>query len=146
VTKRVAASLALALCLVGCSWLAPNGDSVQLLTGPPGSSSLGCFTDAATGPLIVDPKYGTAIIDEVMIKVSGTRPPPVPVAWRPGFSARHVGSEVEVFDPQGNAVAITGRSYVLAGGYVSAGGSSGLDWPELPIGVFWACGFVAPQP
>lgn len=144
-TKRVAATLALALCLIGCGWLPSDGGPVQLLTGPPGFVP-GCFTNSASGPLIVDPTYGTAIIDEIMIRVTGTRPPPIPIAWRPGFTARRIGSEVEVLDPQGNAVAITGKSYTLAGGYVSAGGSSGLDWPGLPVGVFWACDFVIPQP
>jgi hypothetical protein len=145
VTKRVAATLALALCLVGCARLPLNGDPVQLLTSPPRFIP-GCFTNSASGPLIVDPKYGTAIIDEIMIKVTGTRPPPIPVAWRPDFTARRIGSEVEVLNPQGNVVATTGRSYVIAGGYVSAGGSSGLDWPQLPTGVFWACDFVTSLP
>jgi hypothetical protein len=140
VTKQLAATLALALCLVGCGLLAPDGDPVQLLTGPPGDWG-GCFTNAAAGPLSVDPKYGTAIIDNDVRSTS-----PVTVAWRPGFTGRRIGSEVQVFDPHGNAVAITGKSYVLAGGYVSAGGSSGLDWPGLPIDVFWACDFVTPMP
>jgi hypothetical protein len=118
----------------------PNGDPVRLLTGPPGDWG-GCFTDSASGPLIVDPKYGTAIVDNDVHAVS-----PVTVAWRPGYTARRIGSEVEVLDPQGNTVASTGRSYWLAGGYVSAGGSSGLDWPQLPIGVFWACDLVTPLP
>ena len=140
----MAATLALVLLVVGCE-ASDDPIQVRLLTGPPGGFG-GCFTDSASGPLVVDPKYGTAIVDEDMIRVSGTRPPPIPVAWRPGFTAWRIGSEVEVVDPQGRAVAITGRSYWVAGGYVSAGGSSGLDWPGLPTGVFWACDFVTPQP
>jgi hypothetical protein len=118
--------------------LVPNGDAVQLITGPPGGS-LGCFLNHASGRLVVDPKYGTAIVDN---DVRGSTP--MTVAWRPGFTARHVGSEVEVLDAQGNSVAITGRSYMVPGGLVSAGGSSGLVWPELRILVFWACDSVTP--
>jgi hypothetical protein len=143
VTKRVAAALALLLCLVGCDVApAPDGEAVLILTGPPNYryDHGGCFTNSARGQLFVDPTYGTAIVDEDMIAVTGTRPPPVPVAWRPGFTARRLGTEVEVLDPNGRVVAITGRSYLIPGGYVNAGGSSGLNWPDLPVGVFWACG------
>ena len=148
VKKRVAATLAVVLCLVGCGAF---GDPVPLLAGPPGSPSLGCFTYAISGQLIADPKYGTvmidaAVYDETVIQVTGTRPTTFPVAWRPGFVARRIGSEVEVIDPQGNVAATTGRSYLIPGGYVSAGGSSGLDWPELPVRVFWACDSVTPLP
>lgn len=92
----------------------------------------GCFTNWAEGPLVVDPKYGTAIIvGEVQ----------TPVAWRPGFTGQRVGSEVEVLDPQGNVVALTGHSYRIAGGYISPGSSGG--WPGLPVEhAFWACDFV----
>ena len=141
-TTRVAATLAVLLCLVGCDVApAPDGEPVLILTGPPNYryDHGGCFTNSARGQLLVDPMYGTAIVDEDMIALSGTRPPPVPVAWRPGFTARRLGSEVEVLDQEGKVVAITGRSYRIPGGYVSAGGSSGLNWPALPVGVFWAC-------
>ena len=142
VKKRVAAILAVAMLLIGCGTLR---EPVPLLAGPPGGFG-GCFTNSASGPLIADPKYGTAMIDEIMVRVTGTRPPAIPVAWRAGFTARRSGAEVEVMDPQGNVVAITGRSYLIPGGYVDAGGSSGLNWPDLPVGVFWACGSVTPLP
>jgi hypothetical protein len=140
VRTPLAAALVLALCLVACGSLLPNGDRVELLTGPPGDWR-GCFTSGATGLLMVDPKYGTAIIDTIVQSTS-----PETVAWPRGFTARRIGSEVEVFDAGGNAVAKTGKSYELEGGYVSAGGSSGLTWPELPIHVFWSCGSVTPGP
>ena len=118
-----------AVLAVGCG-LMPSSQSVQLLTGsPPPIGSGGCFTNSASGQLVVDPKYGTAIIND---DVQATFP--VTVAWRPGFTARHFGSEVEVLDPQGNVVAVTGRSYRIAGGYV--------DWPGLSVHLFWACDFV----
>jgi hypothetical protein len=71
---------------------------------------------------------------------------PMTVAWRPGFTARRSGSEVEVLDPQGIVVATTGRSYRFSGGIVSAGGSPGLQLPEPTAQVIWACGDTQPLP
>jgi hypothetical protein len=128
--------------LVGCSSGAPSGGAGQLLTGAVFSG--GCFTNSASGPLVADPKYGTAIIDEVMTRVTGTQASPVPVAWRPGFSARQAGSEVEVVAPDGHVVATTGKRYRIDGGYVGpyVGGSSG--WAGLAVAFFWACDRVTP--
>jgi hypothetical protein len=136
VTKQLAAALALALCLVGC-----GGDPVQLLTGEPlGPNS--CFASATgTGLLVVDPTYGTAIIDNGQHSLVGLGNEPLTVAWRPGFTARRSGSEVEVLDPQGNVVATTGRSYTIDGGL-----SSGPTWPDPEGTVFWACDKVQPLP
>jgi hypothetical protein len=129
--KRVAATLALSLVVLGCS------EPVQLITAPVGVWDDGCFTFAAAGRLIVDPEYGTAIVEELQ---GGTST----VAWRPGFRARRVGPEVEVLDPRGNVVARTGRRYVIAGGYVDEGSYGG--WPGLPKPVFMACDTVLPLP
>jgi hypothetical protein len=132
---RAATALALALCLTGCGAAGPSGDRVQLITGvPPGMASGGCYTNFAVGPLIIDPTYGTAATDE---NGGGT----TPVVWRPGFTGRRVGSEIVVRDSNGNVVAMTGRRYKIAGGYVGGG----PDWPELPTRMFWACDFVIPQ-
>ena len=141
-TKQLAAALALALCLVGCGSLVPKGEAVQLITGPPNHN--GCFAADVAGLLVVDPTYGTAIVGNNLPSMVQLSDVPVTVAWRPGFTARRSGSEVEVLDPQGNVVATTGRSYRFMGGYVRAGGSSGLEWPELRTDVLWACG--DPQP
>jgi len=113
--------LALSLLLSGCA--TASDESVRLVTHDylPGA----CYTNSAEGPLIFDPTYGTAIRD---LDSGGTT---VPVTWRPGFTARRVGAEVEVLDPDGNAVALTGRSYRIAGGYVHD--------------EFWACDFVIGQ-
>lgn len=143
--RRTVAAVALLVSATGCGLL-PGSESVPLLTGPPGVERGGCFTFGVSGPLVADPTYGTAIIADSMAAVTGTTPPPIPVAWRPGFTARRIGSEVAVFDRTGNQVAVTGRSYSLDGGYVSAGGSSGLDWPDLRVDVFWACGGVTLTP
>ena len=127
--------LALAVYLVACSSALPQDDSIALLTGPPGYryEGAGCFTNWARGRLIVDPTYGTAIVDEDVGGYTSI------VAWRPGFTARRVGSEVAVFDQNGTRVAVTGGTYLIDGGYVAPGGSSGIIWPDLKIGVFWAC-------
>jgi hypothetical protein len=141
VTKRLPATLALALLVLGCGRIE---GSVQVLVGFPTflGNGPGCYTNSASGPLIADPKYGTAVIDEDMIAVTGTRPPAIPVMWRPGYSAHHVGAEVAVRDLHGNVVAVTGHRYRIAGGYV--GGDSST--PHQPTGVFWACDTVTPLP
>jgi hypothetical protein len=127
--KRIVAGLVLALVVLGCaSWRL--GDPVPLLAGIPANvgDSSGCFTSAIEGQLVVDPTYGTAI-------VTSTRPEGrAIIAWRPGFSARRIGSEVAVLDTAGNMVATTGNKYRIAGG--------GVTWPEPSINVFWACDFV----
>lgn len=137
--KRVAAILVLALAVVGCE--PSSSDSVLLVTGAPTmakglNGEIACFTNAASGPLVTDPRYGTAIVDR-----GGPNPQnnvAIPVAWRPGFSGRRAGSEVEVLDPAGNIVAVTGREYLIEGGGVTP-----EIWPGLPMpGAFWACGFV----
>jgi hypothetical protein len=131
------------LSLVACGLLPSTAESVQLVTGPPDGFN-GCFSANTAGRLVVDPKYGTAIVGDGHVSMIPPGAVPLTVAWRPGFTARRSGSEVEVFDRQGFTVAITGRSYRLEGGGVSAGGSSGLKWPELRTSVFWACGSVDP--
>jgi hypothetical protein len=130
-TRRVS-GLALALVVLGCA------DPVALLTGVPPmvSGGGGCFTNSAGGPLIVDPDYGTAIID------GDTGGAATPVMWRPEFSGRRRGSEVEVLDPGGEVVATTGRSYRMGGGYVE----QEIPGAASPIRVFWACDFVTPAP
>ena len=50
--------------------------------------------------------------------------------WRPGFTGRQNVSEVEVLNPDGEVVAITGRNYMIAGGGIGAYNPS----------AFWACG------
>src|SRR5262245_34506710 len=90
VWRRGAATLVLAVTLVGCE---KGFQMVPLVTGVPDpmkglNGSIGCFTNSASGPLVTDPIYGTAIIDGDTHATS-----PALVAWRPGFTARRVGSE-----------------------------------------------------
>ncbi len=133
--RRGAATLALALLVLGCG---PSDAEVPIIAGPPNHT--GCFAADAAGLLMVDPTYGTAIIGDGHENMLVKGDVPVTVAWPPGFTARRSGSEVEVLDPQGNVVATTGRSYHFLGGFVDAGGSSGIVWPELKTNVLWACG------
>ena len=125
VMKRLVTTIAVVLCLVGCG---PSAGS--LLTGDPLGG--GCYLATGSGRLVVDPSYGTAIIGD-----GGTVDQLTVVAWRPGYTARRNGSEVEVLDPQGRVVATTGHSYIVPGGYVFPGDTT---WPDLPTMVWWACG------
>ena len=149
-TKQLAIIVvALALCLVGCGLLPSNfrppgaahGDPVSILTSPKPE----CFAADVSGLLVVDPTYGTAIVGDNHSSMLPLSDVPVTVAWPPGFTARRSGSEVEVLDPQGNVVGTTGQSYQFMGGFVSAGGSSGIVWPELTKGVLLSCGDLAPE-
>jgi hypothetical protein len=57
VMKRLVATIAIVLGLIGCG---PSGGSLPLLTGDPLDG--GCYLATASGRLVVDPSYGTAII------------------------------------------------------------------------------------
>lgn len=132
-TKRALVALVPWLFVLACGPFA----SVPLLTGVPphgvsDTGQIGCYTSAATGLLRYDPTVGTTIEDETAMTLA---PVAVPIMWLPGFSARRLGSEVEVLDADGNVVATSGRRYRIDGGYV--GGDS--SWPEQPLRVFWAC-------
>jgi hypothetical protein len=115
--------------VLGCGSTVLPGDRVELLTDNGNPPTPGCYTNSAEGQLMVDPRYGTTIVDS---DVGATAP--VPVMWRLGFTGRRAGSEVEVLDPAGNLVATTGRRYRIAGGYTG-------ENPRL----FWACDFVIEQ-
>jgi hypothetical protein len=118
-SRIVAACAALvAVVLVGCG-PAPN-PPVHLLTGPDT-----CYLNQVEGLLVVDAKYGTAILEEGASR-------PMPVAWFPGFTGRQVGSEVEVLDPGGHVAATTGQRTKLQGGY---GGVNGVTvWVNCNLG------------
>ena len=119
--RRVISTLALALCLLGCGSVVLPWDRVDLLTRAPMTVGGGpsCYTAATTGLLTVDPVYGTAI---------GS----MAVMWPLGFTGRRVGSEVEVLDPHGKVVAMTGRIYELRGGSESG---------DPPVWVYCGVGF-----
>jgi hypothetical protein len=103
VIRRVPTTLAPALFLLGC---ALAGGTVKLVTiEGPVTEARGCFAFPYKGELIVDSTHGTALKeDEGRI---------TPLMWPPGFTARWIGSEVEVLDPAQNVVATTGKRYYI---------------------------------
>ena len=96
-------ALALVISVASC------GSPVTLLTGTrePGE----CLAANTTGLLIVDPKAGTAIVQEDMAEQTA------PVSWPAGFTGRKSWDQVEVLDTAGHVVARTGQRYELLGGY-----------------------------
>jgi hypothetical protein len=113
--------------LSGCA-----GRPVHLLTGwgalgPPESGIVGCYTYFTVGELVVDAEFGTAIVEG-----DGA---PVPVMWRPGFTGRQAGSEVEVVNSAGEVVARTGNRYQIEGAHSA----------RYPLPGFLACGYVLPM-
>ena len=154
--KRVAATLVVALVLVGCGMLPPG--PVHLLTPGPADQIIGssvyntygpdgCVSMPHAGDLVADATYGTAFI-----ATGGAAATPLPVVWRRGFTGRRSGSEVQVVDPQGNVVAVTGHAYRFNGGYVLTNGgntsnNADFDWSGLPVPrAFFSCGRVNSQP
>jgi hypothetical protein len=97
--RRVIGTLTLVLCLSGCQ--AAVGEPVDLLTGVEPNSCFAGGETGTTGPLVVDPKYGTSLNGK-------------PVMWPVGFTARRVGGEVKVLDGAGNVRATTGRLYHIS--------------------------------
>ena len=96
---------------------------------------------------VLDRTYGLAVEWD-----DGTGP--VPIAWPRGFTARWVGPQIQVFDPDGQSVVETGRTYM----YWSAGRVQPEDWvgvPLPPAGAYYVChgftpmsedGMVGPHP
>ena len=98
---RVIGTLALALCVAGCSSAGLSDGRVELLTGVDPNICYAGGEGGETGSLVVDPKHGTSFNGH-------------PVAWPNGFTARRAGSEVEVLDAAGTVVATTGRVYHIS--------------------------------
>jgi multidrug efflux pump subunit AcrA (membrane-fusion protein) len=167
--RRVAATLVVALVLVGWGCASEPTEEPPLtgtlVPGPvhllaPGpadrviSSSVfitfgadGCVSLPHAVDLVADATYGTAFV-----WTGGRDAAPLPVMWRRGFTGRRSGSEVQVVDPQGNVVAITGHAYLINGSYVVRNGSNvsakdaDFDWSGLPVPkAFYSCGLVTPQ-
>ena len=110
VMKRLAATAAVALSLIGCG---PSGGGLVTYDGP-------CYVASITGKLVVDPS-GTAMVPVGDGPHTGTLRDRMIVAWPPGYTARPNGSEVDVLDAHGGVVATTGNIYTLLGGDTSAG-------------------------
>ena len=113
--RRMAGIAALALVAVaacGPSAVDPSAvpERVVLLTRDP--SVIGCPANVVHGPLVVDIKAGTAIIDNGVRK---------PIRWPPGYSGRRSGGEIEILDASGTVVGRTGTVVALDGGEVERG-------------------------
>jgi len=117
--RQIIFAVAVGLSVLGCSAAAPATDSdpsvqpspsaqpspgpVELLTGD--TSCYAGGEGGTAGVLIVDPEYGT--------RWNG-----MPVLWPTGFTAVRVGSELEVRDAAGEAVARTGQAYHISFAHV----------------------------
>jgi hypothetical protein len=104
--RRVAIVLGVAVLLVAGWWVGREllpGQPVFLLTGvsPTTCYAGGESSSGISGVLRPDPSFGTVI---------GT----TPIMWPVGYTARRVGSEVEVLDMEGRVKATTGRSYRMS--------------------------------
>jgi hypothetical protein len=111
--RRLAGVVALAMCLGGCGAVPPFppgafelAHSQKPTDGRNGECSLGWWT---AGRLVVDGSRGTSIVVERGDVASPGAE--VQVLWWPRYTARRVGNEAEVLDPDGNVVATTGRRY-----------------------------------
>ena len=112
---RIVSTLAMALLVSGCGLLA-FGDPVAIVTDTKhdyGTEGLSCWLGIGEGPvdLVADEEFGTVL---------GYSNRAAPAVWPPGYTGRRDGSEVKVYDPQGNLVATTGRRYYID--WVSNGG------------------------
>jgi hypothetical protein len=117
------------LLIVSCS--GPIGP--KLLTGTPAGMGDGCFLFGVLGRLEVDAEHGTAIQGDEGTQTNKR----YVVAWRPGYTTRLAGSELEVLGPDGNLVATTGTHVYVEGGFVRKDA-----WSGLTENVFYACGAV----
>jgi hypothetical protein len=108
--RRVSATLALALCLLGCQSEVLPWDRVQLVTG--GDPGTGCGLMPRMGDLTADPAFGTTLGGGAAV-------------WPSGYTGRRVGSEVEVLDRSGKVVATTGQRYQFYFVYVAGKGGAG---------------------
>ena len=144
--RRITAlGAALLLVVVGCSSPVPAGEPVELLTGAMPFDQDECTRDRyIVSMLLVDPRFGTTL--------AGYPDTRAPVMWPPGFTGRRIGSDVIVLDPDGRAVAATGRSYDITGNMLfdtpewSSEYRRGLVLSTIGVDMFYACGPVRPAP
>jgi len=116
---RIMTILALAICLLGCDTGVLSGDAVALRTSDTDTIGTPCFLSGVEGELILDASSGLAWRlgpDDIR-----------PVIWPRGFTARHVGSEVQVVDRDGQVVATTGRKVEV-------------PYTRMESGLVFACG------
>ncbi len=92
--------LALALCLLGCDALA-RSEPVEVRTSVTDTLDAQCYLAGTAAELILDPSVGLAWRfgpDDIR-----------PVIWPRGYTARRVGSEIQVVNRDGLVIARSGR-------------------------------------
>jgi hypothetical protein len=100
--RRVTATVALALCLLGCS--GSRGEQVPLTTDATVTAyAQGCILMHEVVDVTADPTTGTPVLK------GGN----VDVRWPKGFTAWRAGNEVEVLDGSGRVVLRTGARYSI---------------------------------
>jgi hypothetical protein len=117
--RRVVISVALALSLLGCyagGEGAPPGESLGGLAAPSASPGgpvplLTVETQTSFGSCVLDLYYVGNVIADPTSGAPTDAATGESFAWPKGFTARRAGSEVEVLDPAGNAVLMTGQRY-----------------------------------
>jgi len=145
------------LVVAGCSTtlapkvVAPTGKPVTLLTGAMPFDADECSSQYPPAVVLPDPKYGTAFARDYGY-------PPAPIMWPPGYTARVVGDQTVVVDPDGYVVAKSGESYLLPGNILIADPNRAWPnrddtkyrrgWVNSLIGpdMFYACGPASPTP
>jgi hypothetical protein len=121
--RRVTATLALALCLLGCR--SPS-DQVPLITDEAAAGG-GCILLYEVVDVVADPTSGT------VVKGGGW-----PLRWPKGYTAWRVGSEVEVVDRSGIAVLRTGGRYRIGPALIGSNFSPPINE--------WVVGCIDPCP
>jgi len=96
--RRIATTLALALCLLGCGQT--KGGHVPLVTDETHEAD-GCWLLHVVVDVVADPTSGTPTL-----KGSGAE-----LKWPRGFTARRAGTETEVLNAQGTVVLTTPGRY-----------------------------------
>ena len=119
--RWITASLALAVSLLGC---AIRGEQVPLITDEAVSGS-GCVLMYQIVDVMADPTSGT------VIKGSGE-----PLRWPKGYTARRVGSEVQVLDRAARVVLTTGSRYWMCPAIYLPHWVVGEVRPCPPVGIF----------
>lgn len=128
---RVIGTVAVALSLLGCTPGASRSEPVPLLT---------VETQTSFGFCVLDLYYVADVIADPTSGAPTDAATGESFAWPKGFTARRAGSEVEVFDPAGNVVLMTGRRYRMCPAPDDTNVGSGLT-ARSPRGG-WVSGMV----
>ena len=98
-TRLISSIFALALVLLGCDALAGSG-RIDVRTSDTDAPVAQCYLAGAAAELVLDPGVGVAWKfgpDDIR-----------PVIWPRGYTARRVGSEIQVLNREGTVIARSG--------------------------------------